>query len=79
VTIIKSAKKTGRLLIVHEAMARGGVAGEILWRLTEEAPSVISSLKTTARRLGGMNVPLSGIAELVPAADFVTAAVKEMV
>jgi len=78
-TIVKSAKKTGRLLIVHEAMARGGVAGEILWRVTEEAPDVIGSLKTPARRLAGMNLPLSGIAELVPTVDSVAAAVKEMV
>ena len=78
-TIVKSVKKTGRLLIVHEAMARGGVAGEILWRVAEEAPDVMASLKTPSRRLAGMNLPLSGIPELVPTVATVTAAVKEMV
>jgi len=78
-TIVKSVEKTGRLLIVHESMERGGVAGEILWRVSETAPDVISSLKTPFRRLAGMNLPLSGIAEIVPTVDTITAAVKEMV
>ena len=77
--IVKSAKKTGRLLIVHEAMERGGVAGEIYCRVTEEAPEVIMSLKTPFRRLAGMNLPLSGIQELVPSVETIAAAVREMV
>ena len=78
-TIVKSAKKTGRLLIVHESMERGGVAGEILWRVTEEAPDVIMSMKTPFRRLAGMNLPLSGVQELVPSVETIAAAVKEMI
>ena len=80
-TIVNSAKKTGRLLIVHEAMKRAGFAGEILWRVAEEAPEVISSLKTPFRRLAGMNLPLNPIIgpQSVPSIASITATVKEMV
>ena len=78
--IVKSAKKTGRLLIVHEAMKRGGVAGEIMFRVTEAAPDVVTSLKTPVRRLAAMNLPLrAGGRALVPNPDSVAATVKEMV
>jgi pyruvate dehydrogenase E1 component beta subunit len=78
--IVKSVKKTGRLLIVHEAMKRGGVAGEIMFRVTEEAPDVVTSLKTPFRRLAAKNLPLrAGGRMLVPSAETIAAAVKEMV
>jgi pyruvate/2-oxoglutarate/acetoin dehydrogenase E1 component len=77
--IIKSAKKTGRLLIVHEAMKRGGVAGEIAFRVTEEAPDVLTSLKIPVRRLAAKNLPLMGVPVLVPSAETIAVAVKEMV
>ena len=77
--IVKSVKKTGRLLIVHEAMKRGGFAGEIVFRLTEEAPEVMTSLKTPFRRVVGLNVPLMRNPMLVPLVQTITAAVKEMV
>ena len=78
-TIVKSVKKTGRLLIVHEAMKRGGIAGEIAFRVTEEAPDVVASLKTPVRRLAGKNLPLMRNPLLVPSAETIAAAVKEMV
>jgi len=79
--VAKSAKKTGRLLIVHEAMKRGGVAGEIVFRVAEEAPDVITSLKTPFRRLAAKNLPLRGAVGpmLVPSAETIAVAVKEMV
>ena len=79
--IVKSAKKTGRLLIVHEAMKRGGVAGEILFRVTEEAPDVITSLKTPFRRLAAKNLPLNPVTGPmnVPSVESIIATVKEMV
>jgi len=78
--IAKSAKKTGRLLIVHEAMKRGGVAGEILWRVHEESPDLIESLKSV-RRLAAKNLPLNPIytPQTVPSVETITAAAKEMV
>ena len=78
-TIVKSVKKTGRLLIVHEAMKRSGFAGEIVFRLTEEAPEVMTSLKTPFRRVAALNLPLANRRELVPLVDTIVAAVKEMV
>ena len=80
-TVAKSAKKTGRLLIVHEAMKRGGVAGEILWRVIEEAPDLPASLKTPFRRLAAKNLPLDRAygPMIVPTAEIITATAKEMV
>lgn len=78
--ITKSAKKTGRLLVVHESMKRGGPAGEIIFRVTEEAPDVIMSLKTPFRRLAAKNLPLAGAgARAVPSVEDIVAIVKEMV
>ena len=79
-TIVKSAKKTGRLLIVHEAMKRNGVAGEIAFRVLEESPEVVASLKTPYRRLAAQNLPLPGRDPAqVPSSASITAVVKEMV
>jgi pyruvate dehydrogenase E1 component beta subunit len=80
-TMVKSAEKTGRVLIVHEAMKRGGVAGEIAFRLQEEAPDTVASLKAPVQRLAAMNLPLSGRPQwgLTPSADSIVDKVKEMV
>jgi len=80
-TIVKSTKKTGRLLVVHEAMKRGGIAGEIIFRVQEEAPDLLASLKTPFRRLAAKNLPLDAAfgPMLVPSAETIAAAVKEMV
>jgi len=78
-TVVDSLKKTGRLLIVHEAMKRAGFAGEIAFRLMEEAPDVMTSLKTPFRRVAAMNLPLIARRELVPSIDDIINAVKEMV
>jgi pyruvate dehydrogenase E1 component beta subunit len=79
--IVKSAQKTGRLLIVHEAMKRGGAAGEILWRVAEEAPDLLTSLKSPFRRLAAKNLPLDPAfgPMLVPSAASIASTVKEMV
>jgi len=80
-TVVKSAQKTGRLLIVHEAMKRGGVAGEIAFRVLEEAPGLWKSLKVPLRRLAAKNLPLAGRPgwNLTPSTDSIIAAVKEIV
>lgn len=57
-TIVESLRKTGALLIVHEAMKRSGAAGEIAMRVTEAAPDVVQALKTPIRRLAAQNVAL---------------------
>lgn len=57
-TIVASVRKTGALLIVHEAMKRAGAAGEVAMRVTEAAPEVVSALRTPIRRLAAKNVAL---------------------
>ena len=76
--VVGSAKKTGRLVIVHEAMERGGIAGEIAFRVFEEAPELFESLKTPVKRLAAENVPI-GMTKTTPSSDDIVAAVKEMV
>ncbi|MCP4750788.1 MAG: alpha-ketoacid dehydrogenase subunit beta [Proteobacteria bacterium] len=80
-TVVKSAKKTSRVLIVQEAMKRCGVAGEIAFRLMEEAPDVMTSLKTPIERMAGMNLPLAGRTDwnMTPSADSIFTKVKEMI
>jgi pyruvate/2-oxoglutarate/acetoin dehydrogenase E1 component len=80
-TMVQSADKTRRVLIVHEAMKRGGVAGEIAFRLQEDAPDTVASLKIPIQRLAAMNLPLAGRPDwnLTPSADSIAAKVKEMV
>ena len=57
-TIVTSVRKTGALLIVHEAMKRAGAAGEVAMRVAEAAPDVVRNLKAPIRRLAAKNVAL---------------------
>lgn len=54
-TILASVKKTGRLLVVHEAVERGGFGGEIVSQVVEDA---FSDLKAPPIRLGGSDIPI---------------------
>ena len=82
-TVVESVKKTGRLLIVHEAMKRGGVAGEVAFRFIEAAPDVAQTMKTPIKRVGGKNVALLRSRKveplLIPQVEDIVAAVKETV
>jgi acetoin:2,6-dichlorophenolindophenol oxidoreductase subunit beta len=55
-TIAKSMKKTGRLLIVHEAVKTAGWAGEVMASISE-TPSW-DYLDAPMRRLAGKDVPI---------------------
>lgn len=55
-TIIESVKKTGRLVIVHEAVKRGGFGGEIAAMIAEEA---FDYLDAPIKRVAGRNVPIA--------------------
>ena len=55
-TIIESVKKTGRLVIVHEAVKRGGFGGEIAGIIAEEA---FDFLDAPIKRVAGRNVPIA--------------------
>ena len=55
-TIIKSVMKTGRLLVVHEAVKTGGWAGEVIASVSESP--AFDYLDTPMRRLAGKDVPI---------------------
>ena len=78
-TVVKSVRKTGRLVVVYEAKKRCGPVGEIIVRVNEAAPDVITSLKSPFERLTGLNLPLSRHPELVPRPDVIVDAIKGMV
>jgi len=54
-TIVNSVKKTGRVVIAHEAYERGGVAGEIALQIMEHA---FDYLDAPIARVAGRNVPV---------------------
>ena len=54
--IVQSVKKTGRLLIVHEAVQTGGFGGEIAARTADS--EAFYYLDAPIRRLGGLDVPI---------------------
>lgn len=54
-TINKSVKKTGKLIVVHEACERGGIAGEIIAMIVEQT---FDYLDAPIKRVTGLNVPI---------------------
>jgi len=55
-TIVESVKKTGRVVVVHEAVKRGGFGGEIASLIAES--EAFDYLDAPIRRLGGKPVPI---------------------
>lgn len=75
--IINSVKKTGRLVVAHEAPVRGGFGGEIAAVAAENCGHL---LKAPIKRVGSLNSPIAaGYAEyyMVPHIEDIVAAVKE--
>ena len=76
-TILTSVRKTGRLVVAHEAVERGGFGGEIASQVQERA---WDSLKGPVRRVAAMNTPVpyaKGLeTEMLPQRKDVVAAVK---
>jgi pyruvate/2-oxoglutarate/acetoin dehydrogenase E1 component len=56
VTLVASARKTGRVLIVHEAVLTGGFGGEIAARIA--ASEAFYYLDAPIMRLGGVETPI---------------------
>jgi acetoin:2,6-dichlorophenolindophenol oxidoreductase subunit beta len=54
-TILASVRKTGRLVVLHEATRTGGFAGEVAAVVMEEA---FASLKAPLRRVTGPDIPV---------------------
>ncbi|MEX0913692.1 MAG: transketolase C-terminal domain-containing protein, partial [Demequina sp.] len=53
-TVVRSAKKTGRAVIVHEAPTTYGVGAELSARITEEA---FFHMEAPVMRVGGFHLP----------------------
>lgn len=79
-TIIASVKKTGRLLIVHEASRTGGFGGEIAVSVAES--EAFAALLSPIRRCCGLDVPVPFSPELeasvVPTVERVAEELKSM-
>jgi pyruvate dehydrogenase E1 component beta subunit len=54
--IIESVKKTGRALVVHEAVEMGGFGGEIVARIASS--EAFDYLDAPVRRLAGLDIPI---------------------
>ncbi|MGX6443705.1 alpha-ketoacid dehydrogenase subunit beta [Neobacillus sp. K501] len=80
-TIINSVKKTGRLIVVHEAVQRGGFGGEIVSVVAES--EAFDYLDAPIKRLGGKEVPIPYNPTLekaaIPQVPDIIAAVRETV
>lgn len=80
-TVIESVSKTGRLLVVHEAVKFGGIGGEIASIIAES--EAFDYLDYPIRRLGAAFVPVPYNPNLekasVPSVDDITETVNEMV
>ncbi|MBS2770393.1 alpha-ketoacid dehydrogenase subunit beta [Anoxybacillus rupiensis] len=80
-TIVESVKKTGRVVVVHEAVKRGGYGGEIASIIAES--EAFDYLDAPIKRLGGLPVPIPYNPNLekaaVPQVQDIIKAVKETV
>lgn len=80
-TIIESVKKTGKLIVVHEAVKRGGYGGEIASMIAES--EAFDYLDAPIKRLGGLPIPIPYNPTLekaaVPQVDDIVEAVRETV
>ena len=76
-TLVGSVKKTGRLVVVHEAPRTGGLAAEIFARICEDA---FYHLRAPMRRVCGFDVPYPLFAReagYLPDVHRITAAVEQ--
>jgi pyruvate dehydrogenase E1 component beta subunit len=79
-TIVSSLKKTGRMLVVHEAVTKSGFGAEIIRCVVEEG---FGYLDAEPRVLGGRNVPVpfSSVLEdaYIPQVEDIVHAIERMV
>jgi acetoin:2,6-dichlorophenolindophenol oxidoreductase subunit beta len=78
--IIQSAKKTGRVVVVHEACQTGGFGGELVSVVVDS--EAFFYLDAPVKRVGGLDVPIpynpNLEAQVVPTIDSISAAIKEV-
>ena len=79
-TVLGSVRKTHRLLVVHEAIKRGGYGGEIAAIVAEEA---FDDLDAPPRRLAGLETPIPYAQHLektvVPQVEDIVRVARELV
>jgi 2-oxoisovalerate dehydrogenase E1 component len=78
-TILESVRKTGRLVVAHEAVKRGGFGAEISALVTEQA---LDYLDAPVVRVGARHVPIPYNDTLekatIPSRDDITAAIRSV-
>jgi pyruvate dehydrogenase E1 component beta subunit len=78
--IIESVKKTGRAMVVHEAVEMGGFGGEIVARIASS--EAFDYLEAPIRRLAGKDIPIPYNRELeratVPQAEDIIAEARKL-
>jgi len=79
-TLLASVRKTGRLVVLHEATRTGGFAGEVAAVVMEDA---FDSLKAPLRRVTGPDIPVPASPPLerfyIPDDENLISAVKDIV
>lgn len=78
-TVIASASKTGRVVVVHQAVERGGFGGEVATVIQER---LFGSLKAPILRVCGKNTPVPYATELetfhIPSQDEIATAIRRV-
>jgi acetoin:2,6-dichlorophenolindophenol oxidoreductase subunit beta len=78
--LINSAKKTGKILIVHEACQTGGFGGELVSTIVDS--DAFFYLDAPVKRLGGLDVPIPYNpkleAQVVPTEERIISVLKEL-
>jgi pyruvate/2-oxoglutarate/acetoin dehydrogenase E1 component len=78
-TILTSVRKTGRLLIAHEACKTGGFGAEVCARVVEKA---FRSLRAPVARVAAMDTPMPFNdkleAAVIPSRDSIANAVRSL-
>jgi pyruvate/2-oxoglutarate/acetoin dehydrogenase E1 component len=79
-TILESVQRTGRAMIVHEAVRTAGVGAEIASRIQEEA---FFALDAPVWRLGATDTPIPQDPELeqlcIPQTPGIAAAMRQLI
>jgi pyruvate dehydrogenase E1 component beta subunit len=78
-TFFESAKKTGRVIIVHEGRLTGGYGAEYATAITEEC---FADLKVPVKRVAGLDVPLPCGPEekyVIPSVEDIVNAMRQIV